>query len=157
METTNLLPSTTLYNHLPKPSLRRRVYAPLGDQPSRTKQEFKDDCDINRILARFQRTGALAHLAKYGPQYGDFSACDYQEAQNLILRARQMFDDLPSSLRREVATPEGFLTWIQDPANREKMATYGLLRTPAASPGGGSGATASAQVAPDSETPKKGV
>lgn len=98
--------------------------------PSLTRQEFADDCDINRILAQFQKTGAMSHFAKYGPMYGDFSALDYQSAQNLIIRARQMFDDLPSAIRNLVATPAGFLDWVQDPKNAQTLVEMGLARSP---------------------------
>lgn len=118
------------------PPYRRRITQPIGLEPSATRQEFKDECDINRILASYQITGAMNHFAKYSPQYGDFSACDYQEAQNLLNRARQMFDALPSQLRKEVSTPEGFLEFVQDPKNAERMAELGLSnkRPPPAAP-----------------------
>lgn len=114
--------------HSFRPAVRRRVVQPIGDEPSRTRQEFRNECDINRILASYQRTGALNHFAKYSGSYGDFTACDLQTAQNLLIRARQMFDELPSALRREVATPEGFLDFVQNPANAAKMAEYGLTK-----------------------------
>lgn len=109
---------------------RERVTQPVGTEPSLTRQEFADDCDINRILAKFQITGALNHFAKYSAEYGDFSACDLQEAQNLIIRARNMFDELPSKIRQEVATPEGFLAFVQDPKNLPRMRELGLANTP---------------------------
>lgn len=116
------------------PATRRRVITDTGTE-SRTRQEFKDECDINRILASYQRTGALNHFAKYSGSYGDFSACDLQTAQNLLIRARQMFDELPSAIRREVSTPEGFLDFVQNPANAEKMAALGLTKpVPGAQP-----------------------
>lgn len=114
------------------PATRRRVISDTTG-PSLTRQEFKAECDINNILASFQRTGAMHHFAKYAPEYGEFNACDLQQAQNLLIRARQMFDDLPSSVKREVSTPEGFLSFVQDPANAEKMAALGLTN-PRATP-----------------------
>ena len=41
-----------------------------------TKQSFKDECDINKIMAKFQKTGALNHYAKHAPQYGDASGIE---------------------------------------------------------------------------------
>lgn len=114
------------------PNRRRVVSNTTG--PSRTRQEFRDECDINRILSNYQRTGALQHFAKYSGSYGDFTACDYQTAQNLIIRARQLFDELPSSIKKEVSTPEGFLTFVQDPKNADKMREYGLTNAPTPSP-----------------------
>lgn len=129
--------SPNLRNFVP---IRRRVYSPHGVK-SLTRQEFKSECDINKILAKYQRTGALTHFSKFQGSYGDFSSCDYQEAQNLILRAQKMFAELPSKVRDLVKTPEGFLNFVQDPANSEKMAELGLRErkasetpAPAASP-----------------------
>lgn len=118
-------PSGPRYSFLPPPSLRRRIQKP-GGEDSMTRQEFKDDCDINRILKRFQLTGALSHFARFAPQYMEVSCNDFQEAQNLMIRARQMFDALPSAVRKECATPEGFLAFVSDPANAERMAELGL-------------------------------
>jgi len=111
------------------PQPKRRVYHPIGEEPSATKQEFAQDCDINIILARFQRTGAMNHFAAYAPNYGDFSALDYQTAQNTLIRAQKMFDALPSSIRHLCSTPAGFLDFVQDPKNAEKMAELGLIPT----------------------------
>ena len=48
-----------------------RVYTNQSDMPSMTKQSFKDECDINKIMAKFQKTGAIEHYAKHAPSYGD--------------------------------------------------------------------------------------
>lgn len=123
-----ILPNLTSFR--PPPHLRRRVQTSIGDQPSMTRQEFKDDCDINRIMAKFQITGALAHFARFSPEYFDATANDFQEAQNLVLRARSMFEALPSAIRKECATPEGFLTFVQDPANADRLRELGLREAP---------------------------
>lgn len=108
----------------------KRVQTPIGSEPSQTKQEFKDETDINKIMARYQRTGAIDHYAKWAPTYGEFSACDLQEAENLVIRARQMFADLPSSIRNLTESPEGFLNFVQDPANAPKLVELGLVAAP---------------------------
>lgn len=117
---------------------RRRVRTYItGD--SLTRQEHMRECDINEIMKRYQRTGALTHFATYAPEYGDFNACDYQESLNLITRANQMFADLPSSIRAEVGTVQGFLTFVQDPKNKPRMEQLGLIKAetvPVPPPGG---------------------
>ena len=48
----------------------------------RTKQSFKDSCDVNKIIKKAQITGSLAHAQKYDtPVYGDFTGIDLIEAQ----------------------------------------------------------------------------
>lgn len=122
------------FSFLPPPSLRRRVQSLAVPGESLTRQEFKDDCDVNRILQRFQLTGALSHFARFAPEYMDVTPTDFQEAQNLMIRARQMFDALPSAVRKECATPEGFLAFVSDPANNERMAELGLRERRATDP-----------------------
>lgn len=132
--TTKITPRQT--PHCP-PELRKsygltwqRVITPVGTEPSLTKQEFKNETDINQILKRYQRTGALTHFAKYAPQYGDFTSTDLQQAQNLLISARNMFAELPSSIRSLTQTPEGFLDFVQNPANADKLAELGLVASP---------------------------
>lgn len=105
---------------------RRRVIHHTSG-PSLTKQEFRQDSDINRIMSRYQKTGAINHYATYSPQYGDYTSCDFQQAQNLVNSARKMFADLPSSIRQLTQTPEGFLDFVQDPANAGKLVELGLV------------------------------
>lgn len=73
------------------------------DQPSQTLQSFKDDADINCIIARFQNTGVLVDPTvpvSRTPQFGDYSDMpDYQTAQNVIIAAKNAFDALSSKIR----------------------------------------------------------
>lgn len=108
----------------------QRVIQPIGSEPSLTRQEFKNESDINQIMKKYQRTGALTHFAKYAPTYGDFSPCDLQTAQNLILNAEQLFAELPSSIRALTKNPEGFFAFVNDPANAATLVTLGLTKAP---------------------------
>lgn len=111
-----------------------RVRVPVvfpEDEVRRTKQEFKDDCDINNILRKFRKTGVLEHVRKHGPEYGFAPAVDYHEAMNLVLKADAMYADLPSDLRKRFKDPAEFLEFVQDPENAEEMLELGL-RTPKA-------------------------
>lgn len=111
---------------------RRRVQTIPGPEPSMTQQQFKSDCDINNILKKYQKTGAINHFAKYSPIYGDYQSRDLQEAYELVKRAEKMFADLPSSIRNEVGTPQGFLDFVQNPSNASRMRDLGLTKgTPA--------------------------
>lgn len=94
---------------------------------SLTKQEFKTECDINVIMKRALRSGVLPQQA--GAMYGDFSeVTDYQEAQGIILQARQQFEALPSDVRDRFGnTPEGMLRFISNPANKAEARKLGLL------------------------------
>ena len=73
------------------------------DQPSQTLQSFKDDADINCIIARFENTGVLVDPTvpvSRTPQFGDYSEMPtYQEAQNVIVAANTAFNSLSSKIR----------------------------------------------------------
>lgn len=107
----------------------------------RTKQSFKDECDINQIMARYQTTGVLDFVAKHQAQYGDCTGIEFQQGLDIIRQAREMFADLPSKLRARFSNDPGeFLDFVQDPANLEEAAQLGLLKpkaeeaTPLAAP-----------------------
>lgn len=110
-----------------------RVYA-LRDTETRTKQAFRDDCDINNIMRRYEKTGVLPDIIKTNPQYGDFSeASDYQTALNTVMKAQEQFSALPSKVRERFANdPENFLAFVSDASNKEEMAKMGLLAPAAA-------------------------
>lgn len=112
----------------------RRVVQQVGPEPHATKQSFKNETDINHIMARYKKTGAIDHFTRYSPMYGEISPLDFQTAQNVLLRAQQMFDDLPSNIRAETRDPAGFLAFVQDPANKDRMAALGLRNATAATP-----------------------
>lgn len=112
-----------------------RVKIDFTDAVPRTKQSFKDECDINRIMHKYQKTGMITHLAKHAPQYGEASSTDLLEAMNTLTKAQEMYDELPSSVRRKFTGPVNFLEFIEDESNAEEIYKLGLaVRQPAAEP-----------------------
>lgn len=115
--------NTIIYHNQPR---QRVQFIPSGK--SRTKQSFKDECDINKIMARYQKTGAMAHVNQHGAEYGFASSIDFSEAMRLITTAQDMFDGLPSSIRTRFANDPGqFLDFVQDANNTEEMIKLGLM------------------------------
>lgn len=95
-------------------------------EPSQTKQEFKDSCDINRIMGKYLR-GQQLPPAEPG-LYGDFSDVgDFQQAQGILLHARAQFDALPALTRdRFQNSPEAMLRFVADPKNKDELRALGL-------------------------------
>lgn len=88
------------------------------DQPSQTLQSFKDDADINCIIARFENTGVLVDPTvpvSRTPQFGDFSDMpSYQEAQNVIVAANNAFNDLSAKIRERFGNdPAAYFDFVQ--------------------------------------------
>lgn len=99
--------------------------------PSLTKQSFKDDCDVNRIMAKYQSTGVLEHV-KYmhenSLRYGDFTGFDFRDVCDRVVQAQEMFDTLPAKLRYRFENDTAqFLDFVSDPRNKDEMVTLGLM------------------------------
>ena len=96
--------------------------------PSMTKQSFKDECDINNIMKRYERDGVLNHLNKYQGKYGDFTgAVEYHEAMSIVARGREMFMDLPAHIRSQFGNdPAAFLDFATNPDNNQALVDMGL-------------------------------
>lgn len=117
------------------PKLKVSITFPCGE--GRTKQSFKDECDINNIMARYQKTGVLDFAGKHQAQYGDCTNIEFQAGLDIISNAKKMFADLPSSVRRRFDNDPGeFLEFINDAGNREEAQRMGLLKesTPPTAP-----------------------
>lgn len=90
----------------------------------RTKQSFKDSCDINKILKIAQKSGTISHLLKYDEQvYGEFTGVDLLGAYAQVSRAQEIFSDLPSEIRREFGNDAlKFAGFASDPSNIDRLA-----------------------------------
>ncbi|WNK13740.1 MAG: internal scaffolding protein [Microvirus sp.] len=99
---------------------------------SLTKQSFADDCDINNIMRKYERTGVLDHVGMTVPQYGEYmGSMSYQESLNAILYAQDQFSDLPAELRARFGNdPAQLLAFVEDPANLEEGVKLGLFSPP---------------------------
>ncbi len=89
----------------------------------RTKQSFKDETDINKILKRAQKSGTISHLNQYEARYGDFTGFDFFEAQLKISQGGEIFAALPTEIRNEFnQSPAKFFDFVNDPANKDDLA-----------------------------------
>jgi len=93
-----------------------------------TMQEFADECDINVLMARYEKTGVLNHFSKSAPNYLDLSNMpDLHEALSIYDRAQAAFMTLPAHVRREFDNdPAKFVEYAQDEKNVDKMREWGL-------------------------------
>jgi len=100
----------------------RLIQPTYGD--GRTKQAFKDETDIVKMLSRAQRSGTLTHLEKFEPRYGDFADYDFLENISKLTKGREIFDALPSELRREFnQSPADFFEFVNDEVNKGELET----------------------------------
>jgi len=100
----------------------------LACRGGRTKQSFKEQCDINWIMERYNKTGQLPEMIKREGKYGDFSSAGtYQDALNVVRHAEIQFASLSSAVReRFLNDPARFLEFVNDPSNIDEMVDLGL-------------------------------
>lgn len=112
----------------PQPLRKVRPMIDCSKDVKRTRQEFKDECDINKIIARHSKTGIISHIASGKPVYGDFASIgNYQDSMNTVLAAQEAFAALPASLRKRFDNdPSIFLDFVDDPRNASELVELGL-------------------------------
>ena len=100
------------------------VYRYLEYGEGRTKQAFKDQCDINKIIKKAQKAGSLAHVQKYPEAvYGEFDGYDLLEAYGKLERAKEIFAELPSEVRNEFSNDAlAFAGFASNPVNSSRLA-----------------------------------
>lgn len=90
--------------------------------PSLTEQSHTRACDINTIMARYQKTGIIDHVSKYADQYGDISAYDFAHAQNLVAQVKSQFEELPAYVRAEFENdPQNYLALMETNEGLSKL------------------------------------
>lgn len=96
----------------------------------RTKQEFRDECDIGMIVKRLLKTG-IAPQMKEPPMYGDFTQVeDYQTAVSRINEAAEDFAKLPALTREYFGNdPMELIEFLSDPNNQQRAYDLGLSNT----------------------------
>lgn len=128
---------------------RKRLQLTFPDD-GRTQQSFKDETNINNIVAKFAKTGLVEHVNDVQGAYGDFTnVADYQLHLNQVMAAQDAFDRLPSGIRARFNNqPTVLLEFINDRRNDEEAIKLGLRQAPPPpepkgppGPSGGSGAT----------------
>ena len=112
---------------------------------SMTAQEFAQDCDINHIVKRAQRTGTLPIVPRevmYGEE--DETAGDLRAKMDLINSIRDHFESLPSDIRLRFNNDAlAFNAWVVNPDNYDEAVKLGLVK-----PVEGFGAAPAAPAAP---------
>jgi len=96
-------------------------------EPTRTQQQFKEECDINTIVRRFGVTGQVpTTLAP--PLQGDFvDALDFRQSMDLIVKARESFQALPATVRSRFHNdPAEFVDFCSDKDNLLEARKLGI-------------------------------
>lgn len=103
--------------------------AEVGEH-SLTRQEFSEECDINAIMARYDKVGGgMPPPPGYEPVYFDFTAvpATLHEAMQQIGDAQAAFMQLPASVRKEFDNDAvRFVEYAANGDNLEQLRKWGL-------------------------------
>lgn len=100
-----------------------------SNDPGKTQQNFKDECDINVLMARYEKTGILPMSQKGEPAYLDVTGIEFRTSMEILATARSAFAQLPAHLRARFDNdPAKLLDFVHDPDNRDEAARLGLLK-----------------------------
>ncbi len=93
-----------------------------------TQQSFKEACDINNILNKYNKTGVIEHVNKFEAQYGDIDGATFTEMQFQVAEAKSMFQELPAKARDHFENdPAKFLDFA-DKIDMDEPAQVELLK-----------------------------
>ncbi len=117
----------------------RSAYSPAVRVPthpegkSRTKQSFKDETNINLILAKYEKGGVIDHINNNKGDYINLpSGLDFFTAQNIAINAQSAFDNLPGTVRAKFQNnAKAFLDFMENPENEKEAINLGLRESPA--------------------------
>ena len=106
-----------------------RVLAPV-DGVSRTRQEFKAECDINTIMRQYSQTGVLSHVNRAEPRFMDFSNVpDLATSLSFLMQADEAFMSLPAVVRREFDNDaRKFVEFAENSENLDQLRSWGLAK-----------------------------
>lgn len=108
---------------------RKRVQTKIKGK-SLTDQSFKNGCDINLIIEKYRKTGVLPNFADKG--VGAFldttEIPSFLEAYEMVSRAKELFMELPSVVRKAMDNnPANLENFIQDSNNHEFLMKHGVI------------------------------
>lgn len=98
-----------------------------SDMPSMTRQSEAEACDINTIVAQFDRTGMMPQVSP--GMFADVSEVgDYQSALETVRLADEMFMQLPAKVRHAFDDdPAVFVDAFHDASRKDELVALGLL------------------------------
>lgn len=109
-------------------SPKLKITQSFPDNSPHTRQEFKEECDINNIMAQYMTSGEFFHINETAPQYLDCTGEDFRASMDYIAGAFSMFEELPASVRMQFDNdPAEFLDFCSHEKNRPELAAMGLL------------------------------
>lgn len=122
-----------------------------------TEQAHKDECNVNNIIRKYDRTGLITHVNKIEARFGDITGLDFKTMMDTVTQTTMLFNNLPSEIRNRFQNDPGkLLAFMEDPNNRNEAISLGLIKEewPEALDGIGEHVTQPEQEIRDKEEPE---
>jgi len=103
--------------------------ATVNNEKSLTVQSDADAADINKIMARYEKTGTIVDgISTRQPSYGDFTEVkNYHETLSALRRVQTAFEQLPANLRNRFDNdPQKLVEFLDNSANDKEAVKLGL-------------------------------
>lgn len=114
-----------------RPDGTRRV-STQNNEPSKTDQQFKKECDVNYIMAQARKGVMTSHVRNSKGVYADVSQIpDLLECMEIMTTAQQDFDKLPAEVRKRFGnSPVELVDFLNDKNNDEEAIKMGFKEKP---------------------------
>jgi len=101
-------------------------------EPTRTQQQFKDQCNINNILARYEKNGMITHINRNTPHYDDYSKLkSFKDSLDIVHTTHDLFMSLPPKVRSRFQNdPAELISFMNNEANKDEAIKLGLVSQP---------------------------
>lgn len=108
-----------------------RLRVTVGGGDSMVRQAFKDEADINNIVARYEVSGQLP-LTEQQARFGDVSDVrDYKASLDFVREATEDLEAMPQDARvRFFEDPRQFMSDLENAKNRDDLVQLGIFDAP---------------------------
>ncbi len=116
-----------------RPDGSRREQQDFSACPTLAEQHTAHLTDLNYLISKYKPDELAAYIAARNVHRREILGHDFsqelsmQEAQNVVYRSRQAFEDLPEDIKSKFKNHVEFIKFIDNPANVDKMIQLGIL------------------------------
>ena len=104
-----------------------RLGAKMFPKETLAQQNFRDQCDINRIVKQYGVTGQVPVTLRTPIQEDFVAVTDYHTAMTAVRKGQESFESLPAEVRYRFKNDPGrFVDFCLDPANLDEAIKLGL-------------------------------
>lgn len=102
----------------------------INTLPTRTQQQFKEQCDVNNIMAKYKKTGSITHIrnAQEGVYMDLTEIPDLLTARLQLQQAETAFLSIPATIRNKFENdPVKLISFLSNPQNHQEAISLGLM------------------------------